>query len=610
MTQQSHIFKEKTNAMKIAIKKQSKRLLLVLALFFSVTIVAAQERQITGTVKDNTGNSLPNVSYVIKGTKTGGITDANGQFSIKVKNPNTVLVFSAVDHKTTDVTVGSGNNLSVVMELQAGSLGAVVVTALGIKREARSLGYSDQQVSGSDVIKADPPNVAQGLMGKSAGLNISVPNGVEGSSTRIVIRGNNSLTGNNQPLIVVDGVMVDNEPILPQGQNLSAQNLLGINTDVRSTQGTDYGSFLNTINPDDIASVNILKGPTAAALYGARGANGVILITTKKGSKEKGLGLSYNFSSRWNDPYRFVQTQHEYGSGMTETLYSANPSFYQDGSGKDRQFNENDQYGPHSVVPGGGNFYGYIGFPGDGASWGPKMEGQPLVWWDGVTRPYTANPNIFKSFYKTGNTTTHNVSFSGAGDVGSLRVSYTRTSNDAITYNSNSTQNVFNIGSSINVSKKVKVEATASYTNLNRLNVPNTTGYDLSGNAIPSPGYITMYGLPADYKAIERSLYLNPDGSKNTTLDANAPYPSMGMQDYWWNTLQNNTTFTQDQLLGSVKLSADILPWLNATGHTGIDYYTNQFETKNKPTDAEGLTNGSYSNDLSKVTTVNLDGLV
>ena len=305
-----------------------------------------------------------------------------------------------------------------------------------------------------------------------------------------------------------------------------------------------------------------------------------------------------------------MKLQDEYGSGMTETLYSANPAFYKDANGNDRQFTENDQFGPHSVVPGGGNFWNYIGFPGDGASWGPKMNGQPLVWWDGTTRPYTGNPNIFKSFYKTGNTITHNVSFSGGGDVGTLRASYTRTTNDGITYNSNFTQNVFNIGSSINVSKKVKVEATASYINIKRLNAPNV--YGEIGSAGPNGagvGYITTYGLPADYKPLERGLSVNPDGSRNTTVVNNTPYPSMGIQYYWWNTFQNSTTFAQNQLLGSIKLTADILPWLNATGHVGVSYYTNQFETRNKPTDAAGL-QGSYSNDLSTVTIANIDGLL
>lgn len=591
-------------------KRKTIRLFLCLFLGMWSTLAFSQgKKTVTGLIKDNNGEPLAGVTIAVKGTGTTTISDANGNFKVDA-TPADNLVITSIGFGRKELHVGNQSSIIVSLFTVAGAMGEVVVTALGIKREVKSIGYSQQRISGSDMIKSDPPNIAQGLIGKAAGLNISVPNGVEGSSARIVIRGNNSLTGSNQPLIVVDGVMVDNEPIQPQGNNLSTQNFGGSNNDVKSSQGNDYGSFLNTVNADDVESVNVLKGPTAAALYGARGANGVILITTKKGGKQKGLGLNYNFAKRWNDPYRFVKMQDEYGSGMTETLYSANPAFYKDANGKDRQFNENDQYGPHSTVPGGDNFYAIMGFPGDGAAWGPKMAGQPLIWWDNTSRPYSPNSNIFKSFYKTGSTTTHNVSFSGAGDVGTLRASYTRSSNDAITYNSNSTQNVFNIGSSINVSKKVKVEATASYTNINRLNVPNTSGYDANGNGVPSTGYITMYGLPADYKPLERGLTYNKDGSQNTSTVNNGPYPSMLMQNYWWNTLSNNTTFTQNQLLGSVKLIAELLPWLTATGHAGINYYTNQFETKNKPTDIQGITGGSYSNDLSKVTTINLDGLV
>ncbi|MGZ3833464.1 MAG: SusC/RagA family TonB-linked outer membrane protein [Mucilaginibacter sp.] len=555
-----------------------------------------------GKVVDENGLALPGASIKVKGSGAGTTTDGKGEFSIDVPDGGTLIV-SYIGYKTKEITVNGNAPLTISLS-PSSTLNEVVVTALGIKREARSLGYSNQKISGSDITKADPPNISQGLMGKVAGLNVTVPNGVEGGSSRIIIRGNSNLLGNNQPLIVVDGVMIDNETILPGGANLSTQNLLGQNNDVSQNQPVDYGSFLNTINANDLESINVLKGPTAAALYGARGANGVILVTTKKGSKQTGLGLAYNFTERWNDPYRYVKLQDEYGSGMTQALYSANAPFLKDGNGNNREFNENDQYGPdYGNIPGGGAFYNYIGFPGDGASWGPKMTGQPLVWWDGVTRPYTGNPNVFKSYYKTGRTTSHNVSFSGGGDVGTLRVSYTRSDNDAITYNSKSNQNVFNVGSSINVSKKVKAEATVSYINLNRLNVPNIYG-EPSG-----VGYITTYGLPADYKPLERNLTLNPDGSQNQMVLNNAPYPSQGVQSYWWNTLENNTNFTQNQLLGSVKLIADILPWLNATGHTGINYYTNQFETRQTPTDVTGL-NGKYSNDLSNVSTANMDALL
>jgi iron complex outermembrane receptor protein len=569
---------------------------------------------VSGTVLSPEGTPLQGVSVTISGTTKGTVTDEKGHFQIQA-NEGDVLIVSSIGYNVSKIIVGASTELSINLKKADNSMNEVVVTALGIKREAKSLGYSAQKVSGDDIIKADPPSIAQGLMGKVSGLNITVPNGVEGASTRIVIRGNNNIWGNNQPLIVVDNVVVDNEPILPNGQNQSITNALNGGTTDVSQPPTDFGSFLNTINPDDLESVNVLKGPTAAALYGARGANGVILIVTKKGNKRKGLGLDYNFTTRWNDPYRFIKLQNEYGNGMTETLYSANPAFYKDANGNDREEQiEGDPYGPMGNIPGayvspgvtspsGGPFYQYIGFPGDGSSWGPKMKGQPLTWWDGTTRPYTANPNIFKDFYKTGNTTTHNVSFSAGGDLGTLRASYTRTTNDAITYNSNNSTNVFNIGSSINVSKKVKVEATASYVNINRFNPPNLYAENGKQGGV---GYMTVYNLPADYKPIEKKLGTNADGSQNSTLLAQAPW-GYGQQYYWWSIYNNITTFTQNQFVGSVALNAEILPWLSAVGNVGLNYYTNQFETKNRPTDAAGLL-GSYSNDLSRTLTENLDG--
>lgn len=590
-------------------KKKLMRFLLFLSLGIWSTLAFSQGKKVvSGLINDNTGVSISRVTVKIKGTKTTTISDESGKFTLEVLATDK-LIISSVGFESREILVGGQHEILVTLLTATSSMGEVVVTALGIKREVRSLGYAEQKISGNEMIKADPPNIAQGLMGKAAGLNVTIPNGVEGGSSRIVIRGNNSLLGNNQPLIVVDGVTVDNEPILPGGQNQSTQNLLGKNNDV-SQPGNDYGSFLNTINPDDVESFNILKGPTAAALYGARGANGVILIVTKKGAKQKGLGLNYNFSNRWNTPYRFMQLQNEYGSGMTETLYAANPAFNQDGNNKDRQFTENDQYGTHQNIPGGGAFYNYIGFPGDGASWGPKMSGQPLIWWDSVSRPYSPNNNIFKSFYKTGNTVTHNVSFSGGGDAGTLRASYTRINNDAITYNSNYNQNVFNVGSSINVSAKVKAEVTVSYTNINKINTPDIYGEN-GGSATASSGvgYITTYHLPMDYKPIERGEAVNPDGTKNLLVQQNSPYPSSALGNYWWNTLKNSNVFTHNQLLGSIKITADILPWLNATGHIGENYFTNQFEARTKPIDAAGL-QGAYSNDLSTVSTQNFDGLI
>jgi len=570
--------------------------------------------KITGKVVDDQGQPLMGASVKVKGTTAGTVTDINGAFNIDVPE-NGILLVSYIGFKSQEVTV-SGNKPLTIILVASGGLNEVVVTALGIKRETRSLGYAAQTISGADMDKVNPPDIAVGLMGKIAGLNITQPNGVEGASTRIVVRGNNNLFGNNQALVVVDNVIIDNEPVQPKGAVQSFADALNKgNTDV-SQPPVDNGSFLNSMNPDDIESIDVLKGPTAAALYGARGANGVILIVTKKGTKKKGFGVDYNYSLRINDPYRFIQTQHEYGNGMTEDLYSANPSFYQNGNGQNREEQiEGDPYGSTGNIPGayispgvtsaaGGPFYNYIGFPGDGASWGPKMSGQPLVWWDGTTRPYSPNSNIFQSFYKKGNTQTQNISVSGGGDLGTLRVSYTRSTNDAITYNSNNSTNTFNIGSSINVSPKVKIDATASYINLNKFNPPNIYGESGSSGNI-GVGYMTVYNIPADYKPIERGLTTLPDGSRNPILNQ-APW-GYGQQYYWWNTYNDNTTLTQNQLIGSISLNAEITPWLRAVGNVGLDYYTNQYVTQDYPTDAAGLL-GSYGYDLATKTTNNLDG--
>jgi iron complex outermembrane receptor protein len=571
---------------------------------------------VKGTVRDEAGAPLVGVTVIVKGTTNGTQTDVNGRFNLSVSTGST-LIIRYIGYDPQEIAIGKNTMFAITLKKNTGALNEVVVTALGIKRETRSLGYSAQTVSGADMDKVNPPNIATGLMGKVAGLNITQPNGVEGASTRIVIRGNNNLLGNNQALIVVDNVIIDNEPVQPKGAVQSFTDALSKGTTDVSQPPIDNGSFLNSINPDDIESINVLKGPTAAALYGARGANGVILIVTKKGSRKQGFGVDYGYTLRINDPYRFIKTQDQFGNGMTEDLYSANPQFYTNSNGQNREEQiEGDPYGSMGSIPGayvspgvtspaGGPFYSYIGFPGDGASWGPKMEGQPLVWWDGTTRPYTGNPNTFQSFYRKGNTQTENIAVSGGGDLGTLRISYTRSTNEAITYNSNNATNTFNIGSSINVSPKVKVDATASYINLNKFNPPNIYGESGSSGNI-GVGYMSIYDIPADYKPIERGLTTLPDGSQNSTVLSKAPW-GYGQQYYWWNTFNDNNTLTQNQFVGSISLSAEITPWLKAVGNVGLDYYTNQYVTQDYPTDAAGLL-GSYGYDLARTSTNNLDG--
>lgn len=569
---------------------------LILLLMIGMPVIA---QSITGQVTGSDGGSpLPGVSILVKGSTTGTTSDASGKYSIDASKGST-LVFSFIGFDTQEVVVGNTSVIDVTLKEDNLQLNEVVVTALGIQRDSRQLGYSAQRIASRDITQVSPPNMAQGLMGKVAGLNISVPNGVEGSSQRIVIRGNNSLLGNNQPLLVIDGVQVQENAMGLDNKSGTQSNDLGAMK--------DWGSYLNFINSDDVEDVNILKGPTAAALYGARGANGVILITTKKGAKKPGLGIDYNFSTRWTEAYRFQDLQNEYGYGGAIGLWSADKPFPTDAQGNPRYPAEApwsgagipDKFASQGAVPGGLNSWQLFSWYGTGASWGHKLDGTEITWWDGVKRKWEANPDNIKSYFRTGNTTTHNVSFSGGGEFGTVRVSLSRSDNRAIVPNSNFNQTSVNVGSNIDISKRIKAEATSSYTRFNRLNTPNIGDNN-------SWTKFMVYGMSRDYKNIEKDVFRNADGSKNlfdnNTFPMSYPYGGYG-KDIYWNTYEKNTDLKRDQLLGSVKLSAEVTPWFNLVGRTGIDYNTNEFESKYKPIDAAGL-QGEYGFEMNKNYTI------
>lgn len=586
-------------------------MMLAFACMISPHVFGQATKTVSGVVRSDSA-VLPGVSVVQKGTAKGTVTDAEGKYTISVPS-DASLVFSYIGYEAKEVKVGDQSVLDVVLISGATSLNEVVVTALGIRKEAKAIGYSVQKVNSDQLTKAAAPNIAQGLIGKAAGLNVSVPNGVEGGSQRIVIRGNNSLLGNNQPLIVVDGIQMSD------GQMGMAQSN-GNGYDVtKGTYGTpdlgaaitDWGNPLNNFNGDDIEDINVLKGPTAAALYGARGANGVILITTKKGVKKPGLGIDYNFSTRWNKAYLFQDFQDQYGSGGAIGLWSATDKLPKDADGNYRYPAEApwsgaaipDKFTQFGPLPGGKNFWDLFSWPGAGLSWGAKMEGQPVIWWDGVTRPYLPTEDIEKSFFRTGNTTTNNVSFATGGDAGTLRVSLNRLDNTAIIPNSYYNQTSVNIGSNLQVTKKMKVETVANYTRYFRKNVPSIG----DNNGIAK---FLSYGMPGDYINIEKDVYKMPDGSKNKFDNATYPmtYPYSSYTNMYWHMYEENTTLQRDMFYGSVKLSADVLPWLNLMGRAGINYATNEFESKYTPIDAAGY-QGQYGFELNRDYTLTAEAM-
>ncbi|MDH7461216.1 SusC/RagA family TonB-linked outer membrane protein [Chitinophagaceae bacterium 26-R-25] len=573
--------------------------------------LAQQTQTVSGTVKDDKGQPVPGVSVALKNGKVAAITDANGRFTMKSVPAGATLVFTSVGFAASEVKASNSDMTVGLIPGASSNLTDVVVTGLGIKREAKSIGYSAQKITGGDIVRASPPDLATGMMGKSAGLNITNPNGVQGNSQRIVIRGNNSIQGSNQPLIVMDGIQVTNDPIGGQQGNLGSvtSGTTSPTSDLISPK--DWGSFLNTINSDDIQDVTVLKGATAAALYGARGANGVILITTKKGGKRAGVGLDYNLSSLWTDPYRYQTVQNSYGYGGANSLWSANLDFPKDANGNPRYPGNypwdgtpaGDAYQVAGAIPGGYSTWDIFSWYGPATSWGHKLDGSEITWWDGVKRKWDAQPDNRKAFFRTGNTTTNNVAVSSGGDWGTMRMAYTRVDNTAIIQNSNYNQNTINLGANLNVSKMLKAEVTATYTNYNRLNVPDIA------NDFGWTNFM-IYSMPRDYKPIEFTNYKNPDGSKRDYIATSPfgyyPYQNNYNQNLFWHLFEQNQRLTRNQLLGSVKLSADFTPWLNISGRASINSANTSVESKYSPIDAEGV-QGQYGIEGIKNSDVNLE---
>lgn len=507
----------------------------------------------------------------VKTPQTGAVTDISGNFSLQVA-PDDTLSIDLVGFVPLRVPVAGRTVLEVQMEEGGNALQETVVTAFGIERQARAVGYATQNVKGDELMKSNTANIVSGLAGKMAGVNVIQGNGVEGGTTRIVIRGNNQIFGNNQPLIIVDGVPLDNSP-----------GWTGVES------GRDWGSAINNINPADIERVDVLKGANAAALYGARGGNGVILITTKKGTERSGIGIDYQYSMRTTEPFYWREMQNEYGFGGPVSFNV--PKLQPDADGVlMHPLDLYKDFGPEGK-PTSETFGAYA----SSQSWGPRLDGTLVRWWDGQMRNWSPQPDNFKRFFRTGLTQRHNLSFSGASKMGSVRASFTREDHRSVALNSEFDQTTAFVGSKLNVSKKVRAEIGISYIQYNRLNSP------LLGSDNNSFGKIMVYGYPRSYQG-ENLNYENPDGTKHDF----GPNPfAWGNIDVYWSVYNQNTWLRRNKLIGSVGLFYDITSWLTVMGRTGTDHTFDEFESRNKPTDITGTLGGGYGHSLSKGNTLN-----
>ncbi|PCE63631.1 SusC/RagA family TonB-linked outer membrane protein [Sediminicola luteus] len=524
---------------------------LVFVSMLSVSTGYAQSKNVSGTVSDESGVPLPGVSVVVKGQARGASTDFDGNFSIDNVASTDVLVFSFIGFADQEVTVGSQSSFTITLAESAEALDEVVLTALGIEKQAKSIGYAQETVKGEELAGRQENNVIDALKGRVAGVQITNNDAGGGGSVNIVIRGGtNILPGrSDQPLIVVDGVPIQND-----------------DTDQDRGSRRDWGSGINAVNPADIESMEVLKGANAAALYGSRGANGVILITTKKGRDNGGIGITYDFNARFEDIATTRDVQNVYGIGYN-------------GWDKANPFPTNDN--GNLAMPG-------VSYWGSGASWGPEMDGTPVEYYDGVVRPFSPQPNNLKEPYGIGETYVHSVSMQGANEKGSFRASFTDNKSERMEPNNHYDRFNASFNADYNLSSKVTAGLTFNYANIDNLN-PRVLGDNDQGW-----GKALLYNWARSERVqLRMDNYLTPEG----TLDPDYRYGRSG--GIVWNLLQRKEMREIDRYFGAFTLNWQFTDWLNLMVRTGIDNANEQRTMKQPPQNPDGL-DLKYSTGLSK----------
>lgn len=540
------------NYLKTAHRKTQLLFMLVLLLAISISSFGSPgliDKVITGIIKDANGQPLPNVSVTIKGKKGGTSTDATGKFSITA-NENDRLVFSSIGFLNKEVLVGNQTEININLEKDIHALNDVVVTALGIKRDRRALGYSVTTVDGSSLTEARETNFVNGLEGKVAGVNVSNVATGPGGSANVVIRGISDITGSNQPLYVIDGIPM--------------QNSTYRQTDIGGGYGgADGGDGTININPDDIETISVLKGAAATALYGYRGSKGVILITTKSGKSAKGTGVELNSNYVVQNVIDNTDWQSTYGQG----------------SAGNKPVNGSDA------------------FETGLSSWGAKLDGSQVFQFDGVERPYSAVHGNIGRFYKNGGAATNTVSFSkNLGTDGSLRFSVNDLHNTSIIPNAGFQQQSYSLSTNYKLDKHLDLQLKAQYINAythNRPSVSDAPGSVNFATLFLSPN-VNITSLAPGYKA---------DGSENQFLDdAYTTNPYFAAYKFINNTRRN-------RFIGSADLKYTFDNGLYLQLRAGEDYFADR-NTMVTPNGTAYQPDGFMLEENIKSTEFNVDGII
>ena len=516
-----------------------KTITLFLSLFVLSLAALAQERTVTGKVISSADKlGIPGVSVVEPGTTNGAVTDIDGKYSIMVKSTTTQLRFSGTGLVTQTLNIPASNSLDVTMSQDVQKIGEVVVTALGVKREEKSLGYSTQKVSGEELSDAKEANFINSLQGRVAGVSITGSSNLGGSS-RILLRGLRSINFENQPLFVVDGIPMNNENVATVDQ-------------ARGALGYDYGNAIQDINPDDIESINVLKGPSATALYGSRGSNGVIIITTKKGvAREKNekyspIGVTLNIGFGMKKIYNLPKYQNRYGGG-------ASPDFI-----------ESD------IHP--GEYRSEFEYDG---SWGPELLGQEVYQWDSYypsmpnynkKTPWVAHPDNVKDFFQTGIVKNNSIALDGGNEKSLFRLGYTNYDEKGVIPNERLNRNIISFNGSNKFTDRLSADITMNYV-VSRGKGRAATGY----NSIAS-NFNQWWERQLDIHELED--YKNPDGTQRAWNMNSEEDPSpLYWDNPYWVCYENYETDQRNRLYGGLNLNYDLGKGFSVIASGKTDYY-------------------------------------
>lgn len=520
-------------------------------------VAVAQSDRVTGRITGANKEGIPGANVLVRGTSQGATSDANGNFSVNAGR-DASLVISYIGYVSQTIAVNNRSVIDVALVVDSQNLNEVIVTALGIKRESKTLGYATATVNSEQISVNRTPNFVSGLQGKLAGVNITTMGTGPAGTAKIRIRGQSSFAGQNNPLIVVNGVPIDNSNFA-----------LGGDFGARASNSSDGGDGLSSINPDDIEQMTVLKGATAAALYGSRAKDGVVMITTKSRGSGKGFGVTYNTNFTTDTPQDYTDFQYEYGQG---------------------------EGGKRPTTPN----------PTSGVwSFGEKFQpGMTQVLFDNKTYPYEPVYNRVRKFYRVGTNFTNTVTVANNGPNGGFSLSFGNTDNKGIMENNTFNRKVINLGFTQNITSKLTATGNINYSKETNVNPPQVNTQDL---AVSTVIFTLANSMP--FEAL-RENQTQPNGDEfvfSRFLVRNNPYYSMSRK------FEN---VTRDRLFGNVALKYQFTDWLYAQARLAQDFYVRN-QDYNLPNGyapiaraPTGFVNGSYTQEVRQNTERNLDLII